>query len=108
MTGGVICKLNTLWFRGDRGLATQITFELPGTRNVENVARALVDGEVVRDSFADEHILDQRLRDMVARTNVRAHDDRTQANGVRIEIQSRAASRSCTSRTASAANSTIR
>jgi len=41
MTGGVICKLNTPWFRGDRGLATQITFELPGTRNVENVARAL-------------------------------------------------------------------
>ena len=52
-----------------------------------NVALALVDGEVVRDSFTDEHILDQRLRDMVDRTDVRAHDDRTQEDGVRIEIQ---------------------
>ena len=52
-----------------------------------NVALALVDGEVVRDSFTDEHIQDQRLRDMVDRTDVRAHEDRAQEDGVRIEIQ---------------------
>lgn len=52
-----------------------------------NVALALVDGKVVRDSFTDDHIRDQRLRDMVDRTEVRAHEDWTADNGVEITIR---------------------
>jgi len=51
-----------------------------------NVALALVDGKVVRDSFTDDHIRDQRLREMVDKTDVRAHEDWTAENGVEIAI----------------------
>lgn len=52
-----------------------------------NVALALVDGKVVRDSFTDEHIRDQRLRDMVDRTELVGDENWSSDLGVRIDIQ---------------------
>jgi len=51
-----------------------------------NIALAIVDGQVVRNSFTNDHIRDQRLRDLVAKTTLNIDDKRPADAGVTISI----------------------
>jgi len=51
-----------------------------------NIALTIVDGKVVRDSFSDEHIRDQRLREIIAKTEINIDPKRPEAQGTEIAI----------------------